>query len=295
ENVDAWINLGGVYFDRKDYEKAKECYEKAIELDKENVDAWMNLGLVHSKLEDYEKAKECSEKAVELDKENVDAWSGLGGVYFNLKDYEKAKECVEKAVELDKENIDAWLNLGLVHSKLGDYEKAKECSEKAVELDKENVDAWMNLGVTHVKLKNYEIAKNCFEEGIRLDPENEDAIVSQIEVLILKGDYEEAFEKARAHENLFESKKYRILALFFEVLSIGLQNKYDEFRDEIKKLFQHLERTEKPYEVSWDFSDIMPTLEQNIEKEDLAMISLIIYVLQGKADLKDLERKIKGK
>ncbi len=172
ENVGGWLGLGWIVFNLKDYPRAKECFERVVELDKENVEGWLRLGQAVSNLEDYPRAKECFERVVELDKENVRGWLGLGQAVGDAGDHVKAKECFERVVELDKENVGGWLGLGWIFSNLEDYPRAKECFERVVELDKENVEGWLRLGQAVFNLKDYPRAKECFERVVELDKEN---------------------------------------------------------------------------------------------------------------------------
>lgn len=53
ETAQLWENLGNVYTVMGDYEKAKECLQKAIALDPKYVPAQVHLGLVHHFLGDW--------------------------------------------------------------------------------------------------------------------------------------------------------------------------------------------------------------------------------------------------
>lgn len=57
-----FYNLGIVYEKMRKYTKAKEAYEKTIELEPDAMDAVYNLGLVYTELKEYKKAIECFEK-----------------------------------------------------------------------------------------------------------------------------------------------------------------------------------------------------------------------------------------
>jgi hypothetical protein len=67
------------------------------------------------------------------------------------------------------------------------------------------------------------------------------------------------------------------------------------FRSRRVKLLRYLQKAEKPWRISWDFSDIRPTLEQHLKKEDLTLISLLIDIFKEEVDLKELEKELKIK
>ena len=61
-------------------QKAKECYEKAIEINPNYVDAHYNLGVIFKELGENQKAKDCYEKAIEINPNYVNAHNNLGNI-----------------------------------------------------------------------------------------------------------------------------------------------------------------------------------------------------------------------
>ncbi len=57
----------------KDYDKAKALLTQAIEINPQNAFAWLNLGVVHQELKEYAEARKCYLKVVE------NAWDEHGG------------------------------------------------------------------------------------------------------------------------------------------------------------------------------------------------------------------------
>lgn len=67
KNPLAYLYLGNVYFEMKDYERAEEYYKKAIEEDPKNADAYNNLAwLYHTTGKNLEEAERLALKAIEL-------------------------------------------------------------------------------------------------------------------------------------------------------------------------------------------------------------------------------------
>lgn len=95
--------------------------------------------------------------------------------------------------------------------------------------------------------------------------------------------------------DLFKSGEYKFLASFFVAVSLALQNKEEEFMEWMNKLLRSLQKAEKPWRIFWDFSDIKPTLEQHLKKEDMTLIALLIDVFKEEKDLMELEKGLKLK
>jgi len=65
-NPSIYLNLGGIYFKRKEYNKAIKKYEQVIELNPTFADAYFNLGFVYKLKGKLNKVQGFFEKAIEL-------------------------------------------------------------------------------------------------------------------------------------------------------------------------------------------------------------------------------------
>ena len=178
-----------------DYEKAKEYYDKWLEINIEigdrqgEANAYGNLGIVFESLAKYDIAKEYYEKALEINIESGDrqgeanAYGNLGIVFNSLAEYDKAKEYLEKALEMKIESGDrqgeatAYRNLGNVFKSVAEYYIAKEYYEKALEINIESGDrqgeanAYGSLGIVFGSLAEYDKAKEYLEKALEIEIE----------------------------------------------------------------------------------------------------------------------------
>jgi len=73
------------------HQKAKSCYEKAIQINPNYADAHNNLGLVFDELGEYQKAITCYQEALKLKSDFVGAQANISNIYISqLDDSEKA-------------------------------------------------------------------------------------------------------------------------------------------------------------------------------------------------------------
>lgn len=120
-------------------DKAIEIYAEAIEkqTDEESKrNLLFNLGRLYFNSSDYEKAAECFLKVIESDPTDFDATFNTGNSYLQLKNYPEAIQYLEKAIELRPDNASAWNNLGIAAIQSGLREKGEEAFKKAEELEK---------------------------------------------------------------------------------------------------------------------------------------------------------------
>ena len=169
-------NLGNLLINHfNQYEEAKTCYEKAIKLDPSCAGFQYHLGsLLERHLNQHEEAKACYEKAIELDPNCADFRCGLGSfLKGHTNQHEEAKACYEKAIELDPNHASTYNDLGgLLTDNLSQHETAKAYFDKAIELVPDNAIFHANRGHTVKRLNQFEAAKECYEKAIELDPKN---------------------------------------------------------------------------------------------------------------------------
>ncbi|XP_078357079.1 uncharacterized protein LOC144641935 [Oculina patagonica] len=192
EEGNVTIALAELYEGRCEYAKAKELYERAINImiqtgdRKQQADAYGNCGNMSYRLGEYVKANEYLEKAlaigIEIDDRNGEAscYGNLGTVFQSLGEYDKAKEYQEKALAITIEIGDrageasSYENLGTVFQSLGEYDKAKEYHEKALAIRIEIGDrtgeasSYGNLGTVFRSLDEYDKAKEYLEKALAI-------------------------------------------------------------------------------------------------------------------------------
>ena len=196
------------------------------------ADIWYEKGLSYSNLEDYEQAKECFDKAIEIDPNFADAWHNKGISLGNLEEYQEAIKCFDMVIDKYPNDADAWRNKGFVLSKLrGDIDKEViECFDKAIEIKPYFAYAWNSKGYAFLKFKEkngssgeydtkgildkaiegekYEQAIQCFNEAIKTDPNFVHAWYNKGYALICQKKYEDALECIDKATNIDSKNPY---------------------------------------------------------------------------------------
>ena len=168
--VDAHNNLGILFHQLGEYQKAINCYEKANQIKPNNSNGYSNLGFTLSQLGKNQKAINCHKKAIQIQPNNISAHNNLGNVFKNLGEHQKAISCYEKAIKIQPNYGVAHFNLGNVFELLGKYQQALNCYEKSIKIDAKNVDAHTNLGNVFKNLGEPQKAIKCYEKAIKIQP-----------------------------------------------------------------------------------------------------------------------------
>lgn len=102
ENVEAWIQLGNIYFDTNMFKKSVSAYEKALDLDPDNANVLTDLGVMYRRSGQPDKAVEAFDKAIKTDPRHEVSRFNKGIVLMHdLKDFEGAIRAWEELVKVN--------------------------------------------------------------------------------------------------------------------------------------------------------------------------------------------------
>lgn len=185
-------NLGNIYAELKQYNKAIASYEDYLTLSKKassiinEINGLTNLGLIYTETDEIDKGIQYIEEAFALaKKENFEFYissiiNNLGLAYKRKKDYPKSLEYYNEARVLahnqQNQHVEAATlnNIAEVNILMKDYEQAEKNSLEALKLAKSSnaldweSDALESLSVVYKAKGDYEKALNAFQKHIVL-------------------------------------------------------------------------------------------------------------------------------
>lgn len=91
-------------------------------------------GMTEFSMAEFEKAIECYRKAIEMDSEYFDAWHALGMAYLRAGKIKDAIEAGERSVQINPNDMLAHTSLSMYYMKAGDKAKAEAEKGKATVL-----------------------------------------------------------------------------------------------------------------------------------------------------------------
>ncbi len=165
-------NLGSLYAQKQEWQKALSCYQKAIELNPNMAGVYRNQAKVLGKLEREAEAAKCWYQALSLEPQSANAEQHyhLGNVLLKQNQLEEALVCYRRAISLKPDYAQAHFRLGEILQSRGHNSDALDCWEQAVKLDNSNPDYYYRLGQLLVQAKNFERAIICYQQAIKLQP-----------------------------------------------------------------------------------------------------------------------------
>jgi tetratricopeptide (TPR) repeat protein len=135
-SAEEWFDLAVEYdSDPATRTQAAAAYERVLAIDSRHVSALINLGMLFYDQADVEKATKCFKRAVELAPENAMAQFNLGSVLDEVGQLAEARQHLRLAVRLNPDHADAHYNLAFVCEKLSAFTEAREHWEAYIQLD----------------------------------------------------------------------------------------------------------------------------------------------------------------
>jgi tetratricopeptide (TPR) repeat protein len=147
EKIQLFLTLGDAWFEKGNYDKSDEYFEKALEVDQQNASALndyaYNLFKRNTKLQ---KAEEMVLKALDLEPNSGSYADTYGCILMATGKLAEAEKWIKKALELEGENAEILEHLGDVYAKQGKNALAIEAYKKALSLEPQNKSISAKLG-----------------------------------------------------------------------------------------------------------------------------------------------------
>ncbi|GMR05680.1 MAG: tetratricopeptide repeat protein [Gammaproteobacteria bacterium] len=197
-------SLGTVYWHQGELDKAKEVFEKTVELKPDYVDAIYNLGNAQRDLKAYSRAIYNYRKVIELDPEYINAYNDLGITLLCEGKIHAAVEQYNLALEQDPMRADIYLNLANAYMELGETEGAFLSIQNALAIDPNNARAYNNLGSVYYGQENYPEAITAYRHAAQLDTGSLEVFFNLGLALFKNKEYDESL---RVHDQAFQIKR----------------------------------------------------------------------------------------
>ncbi|MDE7308849.1 MAG: tetratricopeptide repeat protein, partial [Lachnospiraceae bacterium] len=192
-------NISLIYSKRKEYRKAQEWCQKALEISERvlgsqhpstvivynNVASiYLNQGRYAEALKWYEKALEIGEGILGKDHPNIAAmYNNIAGVYDNQGKYTKALEWYTKSLEINKKVktretniIPVYNNIAGIYNSQGKYVEALEWYERALKISQrvlreehpDTITIYNNIAEVYDSQGNYENALRYYQKTLEI-------------------------------------------------------------------------------------------------------------------------------
>ena len=173
--VDAYTNLGKVYTDTEEYEKAALVYEKVLTLSPpadQLPKIHLNLGVSYLGVERVDNAIAEWKKAIEMSPDYMDAYMNLGTAYQNKNMPDSTRVVWERALEVGPQSVVPRVALGRLAYAEGRLPDALRYYQEILDLGARDPRIYAEIGLIHERLEDFGQAADSYEQALELAPES---------------------------------------------------------------------------------------------------------------------------
>lgn len=162
----AYNNLGGLYFDQRDYAHAAEVLKRGLELNPNMPTAAAVLGMSYVQLGENEKAEPLLRKALRANPKDDKIDMMLIRMFINERKLDEASRHLNDYLARNPKDQQAWYLLGKTYLQL-----SEESLKKINEIDPDSVVAHQIAGEIDESMHNYDLALVEYKKAVDMAPE----------------------------------------------------------------------------------------------------------------------------
>jgi tetratricopeptide (TPR) repeat protein len=193
-----WYSEGVTYLSIKEYDEAKEFFEKALNVIPDHPDFLIGYGDVFFARGDFKEAYRYYLSALHAEPDNHKAWMKVGTALLQLRKFREALEIFQNLLELNPYDGEMWYAQGLAFMGLGREDEARGSFSHARRYNPNQPALWYSLSLLEPSPQE---AIQLLQRGHHLDSTNLDILQELVRCLLAIGKTDEAIqfcEKARA-------------------------------------------------------------------------------------------------
>lgn len=175
---DSFLKLSRDLFRQKRYAEAAEILQIMLEKDPRDEVVLEMLGMARFYNKEFQAARELFERHTKQNSGHAQAWVNLGAVLNRLGEFRKAVEALRRALQKDRKCAEAYYNMGIAQRGQNLNTMAISAYKEALKLKPDLIEAHLNLGNIYVDMKNMGLALRCFQTAVQLDPDSKKARAS---------------------------------------------------------------------------------------------------------------------
>jgi len=162
----AYNNLGGLYFDQRDYAHAAEVLKRGLELNPNMPTAAAILGMSYVQLGENEKAEPLLRKALRANPKDDKVEMMLTRMLVNQKKLDEAARHLNDYLARNPKDQEAWYLLGKTYLQL-----SENSLKKINEIDPDSIVAHEIAGEIDESMHNYDLALVEYKKAVDMAPE----------------------------------------------------------------------------------------------------------------------------
>jgi tetratricopeptide (TPR) repeat protein len=183
----AFLEKGNQLFREGKYDEAIAQYQQFIEKNPQAYQVQISIGDCYREKGDFDKAKEIYEKIIELSQADTvlgkemaaKAQAGIGNIYVKQNKLTEAQEYFKKSIDSSPKDEILAYNVGEIYFSNQQHDEALKYFGLASEIKPDWPDPYLKLGYVYLNKADYPSAIAKFEKFLTLEPEGERAALAK--------------------------------------------------------------------------------------------------------------------
>ena len=185
-------NLGTIYSQIKQIDKAILLFEESIKKFPDCIEAYPNLANVLMAKGRSDTAKNILNKAIELNPKYLRSYSIMAGILVGEGNLQKAEFFLKKSLEINPKDINALVNLACVLKDSGNPKQAEKFLKDALKINPSFDFALTNLGAVLNELEKFDEGEQYLRKALRINSSSPMALNNLGNILSNKKNNKEA-------------------------------------------------------------------------------------------------------
>ncbi|NXG70057.1 CFA70 protein, partial [Baryphthengus martii] len=165
-----YLALAQTYLLKEDLSKCEDCLCEAVQIDCMNPNVWAQKGHLWYMKRGFGEAKECYERTISFMEDAADmhfVYLRLASIYLEEKEYGRAKQTYLLACENSASCL-TWLGVGIACYRLEEMVEAEDALSEANALNNSNAEVWGYLALVCLQGGRELEAEQCYKYTMKV-------------------------------------------------------------------------------------------------------------------------------
>lgn len=158
---------------RDELDLAENKYIEIIGLDSKNIRAFKELGRVYFEKKQFEEARQTFEHVLKLKEDDEAVYENLAQIAKETGNLNEARDGYLRSLNLNKQNAQTHFSLALVYQALGKWQEAVKSLKKALKIEPANPRYLDTMLEVSIIIKDKALALDGYQKLLKTNPENQ--------------------------------------------------------------------------------------------------------------------------
>ncbi|MEG3953923.1 tetratricopeptide repeat protein [Microcoleus sp. herbarium2] len=168
--ADEHVTLGNSFVELGKFDRAIECYSRAIKLNPKLATAYHNLGEMLVGEKRWDEAIANYRQAIAINPNFFESYHSLGKTWAERGELDRAIACYRKSLDINPNYARAYLSLGNIFMQKREFDAAIKCFRQTLEINDNSYWAYNCLGDAFAHKKLWSEAISCYRKAIEINP-----------------------------------------------------------------------------------------------------------------------------